>query len=145
VQFLALAPGEQVVRSPVRQRVALAPYKGSARRGGRICSGRGSRDTSRGSPRWGRWVITCAGGTGEAGGGSGEGGAGGSHKYAGKKVSDILKEKKGSVKDAPLEPGAPEWKDILNKTWDEIDRAAKADKPGYKTIRKLLTDRRFDK
>jgi hypothetical protein len=31
------------------------------------------------------------------------------------------------------------------QTMDEIDKAAKAGKIGYKTIKKLLNDKRFDK
>lgn len=29
--------------------------------------------------------------------------------------------------------------------WEDVDAAAKANKPGFKTIRKLLTDGRFDR
>ena len=67
------------------------------------------------------------------------------HKYSGMKVRDILKLKKGSIRNAPLEPGSPSWDDILDMTWEEIEAAAKADKPGFRTIKKLLTDGRFDR
>jgi len=73
------------------------------------------------------------------------GGGGGGHKYAGKTVREILKEKKASIKNAPLPPGSPTWDSILNKTWEQIDRAAKSGQTGYDTIRKLLTDARFNK
>jgi hypothetical protein len=83
----------------------------------------------------------CTSGTGQGG----SGGGGGGHKYAGKTVAEILKDKKASIKNAPLEPDAPTWQEILTKKWEEIDKAAKAGKPGYDTIRKLLTDGRFNK
>jgi RHS repeat-associated protein len=63
---------------------------------------------------------------------------------AGKKILEILKTKKGSIKDAPLEKGSPSWDDILNLTWEEVvDRAQQTD--AYKTFKKLLSDRRFSK
>ncbi len=61
------------------------------------------------------------------------------------KVKDILKNRRGSVKDAPLPEGSPSWNEVLDKMWDEIVKAAEARKPGYKTIKKLLTDGRFKK
>jgi hypothetical protein len=82
--------------------------------------------------------VFCSGG----GGGAADGGG---HEYAGKTVGEILKGKKGSVKSAPLPPGSPSWNSILSKTWEEIDRAARVGEPGYATIRKLLTDARFDR
>jgi hypothetical protein len=30
-------------------------------------------------------------------------------------------------------------------TWEEIDEGATANQPGYKVVRKLFTDKRFDK
>jgi RHS repeat-associated protein len=83
--------------------------------------------------------ISCMSST--PGGGSG----GGGHKYAGKTVREILKDKKASIKNAPLPPGSPTWESILNKTWEQIDSAAKRGDLGYDTIRKLLTDSRFNK
>jgi len=67
------------------------------------------------------------------------------HMFSGMKVRDILKLKKGSIRSAPPEPGSPSWDDILDMTWEEIEAAAKADKPGFRTIKKLLTDGRFDR
>ena len=90
------------------------------------------------------WLVgmtMCTSGTGQGG----SGGGGGGHKYAGKTVAEILKDKKASIKNAPLEPDAPTWQEILTKKWEEIDKAAKAGQPGYDTIRKLLTDGRFNK
>jgi hypothetical protein len=37
-----------------------------------------------------------------------------------KTVEEILKTKKASIKNAPLPPGGPDWKDILKKTLREI-------------------------
>ncbi len=69
----------------------------------------------------------------------------GPHKFAGQKVADIMKGKKGSIQQAPLEEGSPAWRDILGKTWEEIEAGAKAGEKGYDTIKKLLTDKRFDR
>jgi RHS repeat-associated protein len=60
-------------------------------------------------------------------------------------VSDILKGKKGSIRQAPLPEGAPAWDDVLGMSYAEIEAAAKANTPGFKTIKKLLTDKRFNK
>jgi hypothetical protein len=60
-------------------------------------------------------------------------------------VADILKRKKGSIKQAPLDPGSPTWDDIMGETWQSVKRKARQRKPGYKTFHKLLTDGRFDK
>jgi hypothetical protein len=67
------------------------------------------------------------------------------HKHAGKTVGEILTGKKGSVKNAPLEPGSPSWNEIGTMTWEEIEAKAEAGVPGFKTIKKLLGDKRFDK
>ena len=61
------------------------------------------------------------------------------------RVSEILRGKKGSIRNAPLPKGSPSWDDLLGKTFAEIEAGAKAGLPGYRTIRKLLTDRRFDR
>lgn len=61
------------------------------------------------------------------------------------KVSDILKSKKGSIKHAPLEKGAPSWEEIQDLIWAEIEKGAERGRPGYRTIRKLLTDSRFNR
>jgi hypothetical protein len=66
-------------------------------------------------------------------------------KFAGMKVRDILLLKNGSVRTAPLPAGSPSSDQILDWAWEEIDAAAKADRPGFKTIRKLLSDQRFDR
>lgn len=61
------------------------------------------------------------------------------------KVSDILKTKKGSIKDAPLPKGSPSWNEVSKMSLKQIKNGAKANEPGYKTIQKLLTDKRFNK
>jgi RHS repeat-associated protein len=62
-----------------------------------------------------------------------------------KTVGEILKGKKGSIKNAPLPPGSPSWDEIEKLTWREIESGAKQGKPGYRTIKKLLSDKRFNK
>jgi len=64
---------------------------------------------------------------------------------AGRTVREILERKQMSVVRAPLPPGSPAWEDIMEVTWEEIDRRARRREPGYSTIRKMLSDRRFDK
>ena len=66
-------------------------------------------------------------------------------KYAGKTVAEILKGKKASIKEAAIDPGSPSWDEILNLTWEEIQERAKRRQPGYKTIKKLLGTREYDK
>jgi hypothetical protein len=60
-------------------------------------------------------------------------------------VGEILRRKQVSIKNAHLEEGAPTWQDILDLPFKEIDRRARQGLPGYRTIRKLLTDCRFDR
>lgn len=60
-------------------------------------------------------------------------------------VRDILKRKKGSIRQAALEPGSPSWDDIMNETWADITRKSSRRVPGYKTFRKLLSDKEYDK
>jgi hypothetical protein len=66
-------------------------------------------------------------------------------KNAGKTVAEILKDKKGDIKTAPLSPGSPSWDQLMDTPWEEIVRRAKRRVPGYKTIKKLLTDPRYNK
>ena len=56
-------------------------------------------------------------------------------KYAGKQVREILKGKRGSIRQAPLEPNSPAWDDILDLTWEEVVEKAEADEPGFRTIK----------
>lgn len=60
-------------------------------------------------------------------------------------VADILTLKLGTIKQAPLEPGSPSWDDIAGETWRTIKQKARRRRTDYRTFRKLLTDRRFDK
>ena len=64
---------------------------------------------------------------------------------AGKTVAEILKEKKGSIKHAPLDPGTPSWDAIMHLTWEEIVERTRKRERGFGTFRKLLLDKRFDK
>jgi hypothetical protein len=67
------------------------------------------------------------------------------HKFSGKIVCDILRQKKASIKLARLPKGSPDWDEFSEMTWEEIEQGIRANKPGYKVVRKLLTDKRFDK
>jgi hypothetical protein len=64
---------------------------------------------------------------------------------AGKTVEEILKGKRGNIMKAPLEPGSPSWDDILHLTWEEVEERADRREPGFRTFKKLLKQRRFDK
>ena len=66
-------------------------------------------------------------------------------KYDGMLVREILLLKKASVRHAPLPAGSPAWSDIDQLQWEEIDALARQNQPGYRTIRKLLSDGRFDR
>ena len=63
----------------------------------------------------------------------------------GKTVAEILRGKRGSIKDAALEPGSPSWDDILHLTWEEVEERARRDEPVFRTIQKLLKRRKFNK
>ena len=60
-------------------------------------------------------------------------------------VDDVLRGKKGSIKRAPLPPDSPSWDEVLDLPLSELERRADANEPGYRTIRKLLKDKRFDR
>lgn len=64
---------------------------------------------------------------------------------ASEKVSDILKRKQASIKQAPLPSGSPDWDAFTQMTWEQIEEGARANRPGFKVVRKLLTDKRFNK
>ncbi len=66
-------------------------------------------------------------------------------QYAGLTVSAILRGKKASVRQAPLPPGSSSWRDIEQMTWEQIEAGARENLPGFKTVRKLLTDTRFNR
>jgi hypothetical protein len=63
----------------------------------------------------------------------------------GEQVADILKRKKASIRQAPLPQGSPDWDTFIQMTWEQIEAGAHANRPGYKVVRKLLADKRFDK
>ena len=65
--------------------------------------------------------------------------------HAGTTVAEILRTKKASIRDAALPAGSPSWDDIMDLTWEEITERAKRRLPGYKTIKKLLGSREYDK
>jgi hypothetical protein len=65
--------------------------------------------------------------------------------YRGKTVAEILRTKRGGIKNAPLEPGSPSWDDIMHLTWEEVEERQRRREPGFKTFHKLLKDKRFDK
>jgi hypothetical protein len=67
------------------------------------------------------------------------------HKYAGKTVAEILKDKRASIKEPGLEEGSPSWDDILDLTWEEVVQRAKKREPGFKTFKKLLSHGEYDK
>jgi hypothetical protein len=65
--------------------------------------------------------------------------------YVGQKVVDILKRKKASIQQARLPQGSPDWDTFMEMTWEQIEVGARANRSGFKVVRKLLTDKRFDK
>jgi hypothetical protein len=67
------------------------------------------------------------------------------HKFAGLTIREILRAKKGSVRAAPLPVGTPSWNDLENWTWEQLEDGARSNLPGLKTVRKLLSDQRFDR
>jgi len=60
-------------------------------------------------------------------------------------VSEILQQKRGRIKQAPLPSGSQSWDEFEKMTWEQIQEGAMASKPGFKVIHKLLTDKRFDR
>ena len=65
--------------------------------------------------------------------------------YAGKTVREILAGKLGRIKNAALDPGSPSWDDILDLTWEELDKAAQQGNTGFRTFRKLLQQKGYNK
>ena len=61
------------------------------------------------------------------------------------KVRDILKLKRGSIKTAPLERGSPRWEDILDLTWREIEEGGRQQRAGFRTLKKLLLRKEYDR
>lgn len=67
------------------------------------------------------------------------------YKFSGQKVSEILKQKRGRIRQAPLPSGSPSWDEFGEMTWEQIEEGVTANKPGFKVVHKLLTDKRFDR
>jgi hypothetical protein len=54
-------------------------------------------------------------------------------------------QKKGGIKQAQLPEGSPSWDEFSRMTWEQIESGARANDPGFRVVRKLLADKRFDK
>jgi hypothetical protein len=67
------------------------------------------------------------------------------HRFDGLTVAEILQQKKASIRQAPLPARAPGWEQFSQMTWAQIEQGAKENQPGFKAVRKLLADRRFDR
>ena len=66
------------------------------------------------------------------------------HKFSGLKVADILKQKKGGIKQARLSKDSPSWDEFSRMAWEQIEGGARANRLGFKIVRKL-SDKRFDR
>ena len=64
---------------------------------------------------------------------------------SGQTVAEILTRKKSSIRSAELEEGSPSWDAILDMMWEEVVQRAKQRERGFKSIRKLISDGRFDR
>ena len=73
------------------------------------------------------------------------GASGGDEPDGQRTVAEVLAGKRGSIKNAPLPPGSPSWEEVSNMTMGQVSALARQNTPGYRTIWKLLTDRRFNK
>ena len=60
-------------------------------------------------------------------------------------VAEILRLKTSSIRSAALPTGTPAWSELLGWTWSEVEDAASRGDPGMRTIRKLLSDSRFNR
>jgi len=60
-------------------------------------------------------------------------------------VNQVMKNRLGSIRRAPLPKGSPSLNDIGDMTMEQVQAAAKSNEPGFKTILKLLNDSRFSK
>jgi hypothetical protein len=61
------------------------------------------------------------------------------------RVSEIIERKKGGIKQAKLPEGSPSWEEFSQMTWEQIQNGARDNRPGFKVVRKLLTDKRFNR
>jgi hypothetical protein len=60
-------------------------------------------------------------------------------------VGDILKGKLAKILRAPLPKGTPSLEGLRGTRWGDMVRPAKLGNRRYQTIKKLLTDGRFNK
>lgn len=60
-------------------------------------------------------------------------------------MAEILQQKRGRIKQAPLPNGSPSWNEFDEMIWEQIEEGAATGKPGFQVVRKLLTDKRFDR
>ncbi|MBE9161636.1 MULTISPECIES: hypothetical protein [Microcoleaceae] len=60
-------------------------------------------------------------------------------------MSEILKGKKGSIKQAQFPANSPSWEELSEMIWEEIKRGVEDNILGFSMVRKLLSDRRFDR
>lgn len=63
----------------------------------------------------------------------------------GKRVGAILAGKKASIKNAPLPRGFPGWDEVDSMVWEDVVARARRNEPGFRELRKLLSDKRFNK
>jgi hypothetical protein len=66
-------------------------------------------------------------------------------RRAAETVGDVLAKKQGRIHRAPLAKGSPSLSDVRDMSMSEVERRAKANETGFRTILKLLRDRRFDR
>jgi hypothetical protein len=61
------------------------------------------------------------------------------------RVTEILKTRKSQIKRAPLPLGSPSWDEIAELTWGDIVEGARQNRSGFRTIRKLPTDKEYER
>lgn len=61
------------------------------------------------------------------------------HRFSGLSVATIFLGKKASIRNAPLPPGTPGWDEMEKLKWEQVEDGARANDPGFKTVRKLLS------
>lgn len=61
------------------------------------------------------------------------------------KVSEIVKGKKGSIKQAQVSVNSPTGEQFSEMIWEVIERGAEDNISGLRMVRKLLSGRRFDR
>jgi hypothetical protein len=52
---------------------------------------------------------------------------------------------KASIRQAQLPEGSINWDEFSVMTWEQIEKGVEENIPGFRVVRKLLNDRRFDK